>query len=53
MAMSSSASFGVVSCVSVRTVDIYLGSAILQTIEHLTFRCRIKSRLPLVALLGG
>jgi len=41
-----SASFGVVSCVSVLTVHwptvaIYLGFAILQTIEHLTCSCNL------------
>jgi len=46
MAVSSSASCGVVSCVSVRTVHwpavaIYLGFAILQTIEHLTYSCNL------------
>jgi len=36
MAVSSSASFGVVSCVSAFTVAVYLGFAIVQTLEHLT-----------------
>jgi hypothetical protein len=46
MVVPISASFGVVSCVSVLavhwpTVAIYLGFAILQTIEHLTYNCNL------------